>query len=467
MTPANRCRLVLAVLPILALVSACERDVAGLDLARARIDPIVFEDQGTGTPPLIGSIPDIYWQPFFETYYDALSLTDEYALDGFAPDGARSLKITVPAQGSALGPYAGGVLTSISSRDLTDFNALTFWARSDIPMTLNTVGFGNDNTGTSRFEAGRANLPLTPDWTFHVIPIPNASRLIAERGLFTIAEGAETPEGTSFYLDEIKYAKLDDFEVFRPTLPAANRGYFVGSTVLIEGTNTIFQRAGAFVIVTHSPSYFDYATSDESVLKVSSNGAVRVVGEGTAQVTAKLDGKDAFGAVSVAAYLPPTQAAPVPTVPASDVISLFSDTYADVPVDTWATSWSRAQYEETQIAGNNAKLYSALQFVGIEFVSSPVDASAMQFLHIDVFAPAGSQFGIEVVSFPGATGVLSQKIVFDASSTPSFVPGEWSPLEIPLDDFTLPEGFDWSQIGQFVLSGTAQLVLVDNLYWHK
>ncbi|MBK8015320.1 MAG: hypothetical protein IPK20_00555 [Betaproteobacteria bacterium] len=35
-----------------------------------------------------------------------------------------------------------------------DFNALTFYAKSSVVSTLNEVGFGNDNTGTSVYSAG-------------------------------------------------------------------------------------------------------------------------------------------------------------------------------------------------------------------------------------------------------------------------------------------------------------------------
>jgi len=456
---ATRRLSVLACLPILALAAACERDVAGLDVSRAPVDPLVFDDA-------LGA--DVFYQPFFETYYDAMTIDDTFARDGFAPDGARSLRFAVAPTGAALGAFTGGVLTSAGARDLADFNALTFWARSDVPITLNTVGFGNDNTGTSKYEAGRSNIPLTPDWTFHVVPIPDSSKLIAERGLFTLAEGPETAEGYGVYFDDIRFAKLDDFEVFRVSLPSANRGYFVGSDVFISGTSTIFLREGAFLPVNHSPSYLEYLSSDVSVLEVSDDGAVRVVGEGTAQVTARLGEVDAFGTITVTAFPSPAEAAPAPTLPASDVISMFSDAYDDVPVDTWRTSWSNAQLEDFAVAGNNTRMYSALVFVGIEFLTSPIDASDMDFLHMDVYAPAGSEFRIEVVSFPGESGVLTQRLDLKADTTPAFRSGEWVSLDIPLDSFVLPEGFDWSRIGQIVLSTPdAQLVLVDNVYWHK
>jgi hypothetical protein len=48
------------------------------------------------------------------------------------------------------------------------------------------------------------------------------------------------------------------------------------------------------------------------------------------------------------------------------VISLFSDAYTDVVVDTWLTPWSQGTYEEVVVAGNPVKKYTNLNFAGIE-----------------------------------------------------------------------------------------------------
>ncbi len=66
----------------------------------------------------------------------------------------------------------------------------------------------------------------------------------------------------------------------------------------------------------------------------------------------------------------PTVAAPTPTHPAANVISLFSDAYTNVTVDTWRTDWSAATLEDVLIAGNATKKYSLLDFVGIETVAN-------------------------------------------------------------------------------------------------
>ena len=74
-------------------------------------------------------------------------------------------------------------------RDLSGYNALTFWAKASINATLNVAGLGNDNTGTSRFTAEQSGIAVTPAWTKYIIPIPDAPELDQERGMFYFAEG--------------------------------------------------------------------------------------------------------------------------------------------------------------------------------------------------------------------------------------------------------------------------------------
>lgn len=458
---SRRLSLLLGFVLTLFLVSACsERDVASLAPGRGDTDPVVFAD---------GYGEDVYYQGFFETNYVGVTVDSVFAFGGFAFDGAKSLKAGIPPAGSALGLYTGGVLTSAGARDLADYNALTFYARAPFPMQLDVVGFGNDNTGTSRYEASRANVNVGTDWTFVVVPVPNPSRLISERGLFTFAESIDEahPDGYDVWFDEIRFAKLDNIEIFRSTMGGGSQPGFVGATVSIGATQTIYRIDGGFVPVSYSPNYLDFRSSDPSVA-VYRDGAVRVVGEGEARITAKLAQFDVLGTLSVTGYAPPAEAAPVPVHPAGDVVSLFSDSYVNLPVDTWRADWGgvTTQVADFEVAGNATKMYSALNWVGVDFQTLPANLSDMTTMHIDVYAPAGTNFKIELVSFPLGRPA---PFVIDDEFDPPFAAGEWLSLEIPLASFALPDGdWDWAEIGQMVLSSSdAKLVLVDNIYWHK
>jgi expansin (peptidoglycan-binding protein) len=164
----------------------------------------------------------------------------------------------------------------------------------------------------------------------------------------------------------------------------------------------------------------------------------------------------------------PTVAAPTPTQSPANVISLFSDAYTNVPVDTWRTDWSSAVFEDVTIAGNATKKYSALDFVGIETVANQLDVSEMEFLHMDVWSPNFTLLGIKLVDF-GADGAFGggDDVEHQVNiNTPA--QATWVSLDIPLSDFA---GLTTtSHIAQYILvaqpTGSAT-VYVDNLFFHK
>ncbi|MBK8167247.1 MAG: hypothetical protein IPK64_15000 [bacterium] len=447
----------LLLVSLLALAGCGSRDIAGLDVARARIEPLVFDDA-------YGD--DVYFQAFSGTYLNAVSLDSLQA-----HTGTKSLKVVVPGRDSPLGAYAGGVLTTVGARDFADFNALTFYAKSSVVSTLNEVGFGNDNTGTSVYSAGRANIALNPSWTFVVVPIPSPRKIVAERGMFTIAEGYEAlnPTGHTLWFDEIKYANLLNVTRVSANMPSVNKQYLIGSTATIEGTTTTFSIDGANVVVNHMPTYFDFFSSNPAIARVEGN-QIRVIGAGIDTITAKLDTLAVGGRVIITSFVAPPSAAPVPTVPAADVISLYSDSYVNRPVTSFNPHWggSTTQNETYLIGGNANIMYTALNFVGIDFATQKIDISGMTHLHLDVFAPVGTLLRVKLVAMAATgTAVLQQpELTFNATTVPSFAAGGWSALEIPMADFAFTVPVD--NIGQLVLSTTdAPLVLVDNIYWHR
>jgi hypothetical protein len=72
------------------------------------------------------------------------------------------------------------------------------------------------------------------------------------------------------------------------------------------------------------------------------HGCCFCLDSGTAVITAKLGDVDAAGSMTVNSTgqtVGPTIPAPTPTVDADSVISLFSNAYNNVNVDTWNTRW--------------------------------------------------------------------------------------------------------------------------------
>lgn len=163
----------------------------------------------------------------------------------------------------------------------------------------------------------------------------------------------------------------------------------------------------------------------------------------------------------------PTEAAPSPEF-CKNVISMFSNVYPNVPVNTWLTGWSPgATLTDMQIAGNDTKLYQNVSYLGIETVGpNLIDASAMTHFNIDVWTPNMTTFRVKLVDF-GADGQYNpwfDDSEFELVFNP--VPETWTTYKIPLADFTGLVSVE--HIAQLILSGIpagSGIVYVDNVYF--
>ncbi|MBW8199850.1 hypothetical protein [Flagellimonas abyssi] len=164
----------------------------------------------------------------------------------------------------------------------------------------------------------------------------------------------------------------------------------------------------------------------------------------------------------------PTAPAPDPNIDPTEVISLFSDVYTNVTVDTWRTDWSNATLEDIEIDGNAVKKYSELNVAGIEATSNPIDATGMTHFRTDIWTGDATEFRIKLVDF-GADGAydggddVEHEIVFEAPTQQ-----EWVTLDIPLSDFT---GLTTKEhIAQLLFISTpsgANTVFVDNVFFYN
>ena len=450
------------VVVVVCAATGCDRDPSGLAPAPLSTDPVVFSDQlGEG----------VAFQPFLNVPSSRVSVvTDEKYL------GSASLKVVVPAASDPSGWLVGGTFTSRDHRDLSGYEALTFYARaSKGGVTLNTAGFGNDNTGTSQFEASRAGVALTTTWQRYVVPIPLPEKLSAERGLFFFAEGNEDDAGYEFWLDEIAFAKVGTIANPRPAIETKTVGVFAGATVSPGEARTTFAVGGADQLITHTPGYFSFASSDEEVAVIT-NGLIHVVGAGDAAITARLGEVEASGTITVRGNAVPVTPAPAPDLPPGEVISLFSNAYANVPVDTWWAEWSHnfSNLMDVKVAGDDVKAYTDLILAGIEFATHTIDATAMTHLHIDVWVPGDTEvFRVKLVDFgeDGAYGGApdsERELSFSPVSVPPLLTETWVALDLPLSGFMGAGGLaQRAHLGRMVVSGAGNNAFIDNVYFHR
>ncbi len=178
-----------------------------------------------------------------------------------------------------------------------------------------------------------------------------------------------------------------------------------------------------------------------------------------------------FSKVPSVTVAEPTEVAPAPAAAASDVISLFSNVYTDVVVDTWSAAWDVADVGDIQVAGDDVKLYTNLTYAGIEFTSQTIDASAMTHFHMDIWTPDPTEdpaaFKVKLVDF-GADGAYAggddseHQLTFTA---PTLVSESWVSIDVPLSNFTGLAAK--SHLAQMVIEGDPNTVYVDNVYFYN
>jgi hypothetical protein len=433
---------------------------------------------------------DVNYQPFKNTsgadvLPDATVCYPDAAL--YCPDGGATLRVIVPGPGDPANAFAGGTMVAGSPRNLSGYDAVTFWARSTRAAPL-VIGLGADQSDSPRYIVA-GTVSLSTGWTQYILPIPLATRLTAEKGLFYFSAGADGSPATgfTFWLANIQYVTLGaTIGGPNPVLPPVCVAKKVGDGAFpafpsgVSGAIPVAFDVSAHVdVITGSNRYFTFTSSDPAVASVDPGGSVSVQGTGTATVTAYLGGIEAAGPLTVkvgsANACPvlalPAEVAPTPTVPAANVISLFGSAYVARTVYSWQTGWSTccSDYEELNVPGTShpVKKYALHAFAGIGFgpdgsSANQVDASAMTWFHVDVWTPNGYAFDVKLVNDP--TGYASE------STVRSYVldTGTWVGLEIPMTAFRNLGGT--SKLGQMLFlvpDGTAATFYVDNIYFHN
>jgi hypothetical protein len=452
------------ILAALTFGVSCERELDELEPATFPTDANVFIDGFSGG-----------------LEYDAFGGSDVTAFEvdmEVKYQGTSSMRISVPDEEDPAGAFAGGVYSTEVGRDLSGYTVLTFWAKASQAANIGTFGIGND-LGENRFVATINEVPITTNWQKYYIPIPDPSKLTAERGLFFYSEGPENGRGYTFWIDEVKFEDLG-------TVVLSEAGIYNGEDVRVTAeTGDIIAPEGYAVFnlpngvdqnMSVAPAYFTYTSSNSSVADTAPNGGIAVLDAGEAMITANLGDTEALGSLTVIstgeAVLPQT-AAPTPDEAAEDVISLYSNAYTNEPVDYYNGFWefSTTLNEEIQVAGDDVMRYTQLNFVGIQFTAPTIDISEMTHFHIDFWTPLPTdppaQLQIELVDLgpDGTFGGEDNAVGIVTATRPALQTGSWVSLDIPLSD--LPGLVTRSQLAQVVLSsGSLSTVFVDNIYFY-
>ena len=138
----------------------------------------------------------------------------------------------------------------------------------------------------------------------------------------------------------------------------------------------------------------------------------------------------------------PATDAPTPTADAADVISIFSDAYTDVATNYnpgWGQSGTvNTTFDPTGNGTNYALAYTNFNYQGTELTQQ--DASAMDYLHVDIWVASGTDRLVKVTPINQGTG--ASEFLVEVPLTP----GSWNSVDIPKASFT---GMTWDAVFQF------------------
>ncbi|MCA0154132.1 carbohydrate-binding protein [Winogradskyella vincentii] len=465
-------RTALAIFGLMVITISCERGFSDdVELATFNPNGEIFTDIPIG----LNDSVFISFDPATGANVEGFDVDNDVAFEG-----SSSIRIDVPTPNDPEGGYIGGIFKDRGAgRDLTGYDALTFWAKGSTTATVGTFGFGTD-FAENKYAVEINDVELSTTWKKIIIPIPDPSKLVQEKGMFLFAAGTQSTNGVgfTFWMDEMRFEKLGTLGQPRPAILGGQdqtAQINIGTSLPLSNlTQTYNLPNGLDVTTSCTPAYFDFETSNPFVASVDEGGVVTVDGPGeidpetglvdnTSVITGYMGGVLASGSLTV-------QSVDI------DVISIFSDLYANVPVDNYngfyfdgfQTTLGGAIEEN----GNNIIDYTEMNFVAIEFYGRegsgvpPVDASDMTQLHIDIrvneTVDPSDFFRIELFNNFTTGNQVAGSFTISGSELLS---NEWVEFDIPLSSFAGLSAQDALGAFIFVTDGTIANVSLDNIYF--
>jgi hypothetical protein len=161
---------------------------------------------------------------------------------------------------------------------------------------------------------------------------------------------------------------------------------------------------------------------------------------------------------------PSTSAATPPNRQATDVISIYSSKYTDVPGTNYFPDWGQggqgSSWAEFDLNGDKMLNYIKLSYQGIALAdNTSINVSSMEFLHMDVWTADLQKIETSLISKTNG----EKPVVKD------LVAGQWNSIEIPISAFT-SQGLTVADIFQLKFVGTPWAtgsVFIDNIYFYK
>jgi hypothetical protein len=144
-------------------------------------------------------------------------------------------------------------------------------------------------------------------------------------------------------------------------------------------------------------------------------------------------------------------AAPTPIVAGDKVISVYSDTYTDLP--TVMQNWYGNTFSTVMLADNTTLKNASVCCFGYEFTGGPINVSGMTKLHVDIYP----------LTLPSMTMGITGGGEFKKAGI-ALTADQWNSVDVLLSELTGANLASVAQIGFWDLNGTFYL---DNLYFYN
>lgn len=278
-------------------------------------------------------------------------------------------------------------------------------------------------------------------------------------GSMTAATGFKLESGTYTWPNGVNTVYVDNVYFWKPAAP-------VGTPVITGFTVPAKSLGDAPFALTaptsNSPGAFTYTSSNTSVATILGN-IVTIVGVGSSTITANQAASAPFLVGSTTAELivsPP--AAPVPTLAAADVISMYGESYPNTYQYSFGSVAGEPDLDPS--SGVNLALKYNFEVAGYGAGYTETNVSTMQFVHFDYFTTNSTNFKFVLIS---NTPVLEYSYELNPSS---IVFNTWKSVNIPMSYFT-GLGLNPATWFQFkfdrVAAGNPNIVYIDNVYFTR
>ncbi len=350
--------------------------------------------------------------------------------------------------------YQGTELAAVNASAM-EYLHVDIWTAAD-PMATD-IQVSPINNGTGAGETLVSIVYTSGTWTSVDLPIASFTGMTWD-SVFQMkfaANGAGSTVPVDIYLDNVYFwktptaagtdATLSDLQVDMVTVAGFSSITEDYSVELPMGTTVVPQ--------------ITFVETTDPTATTAITQASAIPGDATVLVTAQngTTTKTYTVSFSEAVQTAPTNNPAAPTVAAADVISIYGSTYSN-GVTNYDPNWGQSGHTQVNAAydpgtGNVLLAYPNFNYQGTELAA--VDASAMDFLHVDIWTAADPMAtDIQVSPINNGTGAGETLVSI------AYTSGTWTSVDLPIASFT---GMTWDSVFQmkFAANGAGSTVPVD------